>query len=997
MRKLYLIVSFLFTTFAWVLGQGPDECLGAIQIENVTSWCSEDRAFTTEGATVSAEERPRCFTNDFGPDIWFSFVAEATTVNISIEGQLRVNDGGTLRLPQFALYGGSCGDLVELGCQGDDGQNNSVNAFFSPLDIGATYYIRVSAEQEGVGSFRLCINNYNEVPAINSDCQTGTILCDKSPFTVGFIDNFGAVKEEIPDVFCVDAFGFRYPVDEVQSTWLRWTVKDPGSLTFTITPLDQDDDIDWALYELPNGVNNCSEKEMIRYNISGRNTGGERSTWLPCTGATGTREDDEDIGENCGCQEGDNNFSGAPDLEAGKSYTLVIFNFSQSGNGYSISFGGTSTFLGPDIDFNISEENICIGNPVTITDASSFSGGLAGWEWNFGRNVDMRNATGPGPHSVTFNRPGVQNVLLSVEAESGCVVSKVKQVTVECCDDHFDTDGVVTNLRCAETSDGAIDLTVRSDYGPYVYEWSNGAEGEDLTDLEAGTYEVRVEDQVTCETTLSFTVESPPPIEIDTAIVMPTCNGGQDGAVTLNVSGATPDYEYNWQGAGFSLENGLSDIPAGDYDVTIRDANGCIYPLTIPVRELELTLDPAVDAIVPPSCTGFSDGAIEVRIDNGLGPYQYDWQDGAGFVDERSLRNIPAGTYELEVLDANLCRGNFTFTVEDHPPLELLFDIVDVSCNGLRDGSAAAVPAGGVGNYVYRWSNGSPQTGLNNLPAGDYPITVFDGNGCEITGVASVPEPAPVDVAVGEVVDVLCHGDATGVVELSGLGGVMPYSFSLDGANYQNSSVFTGLPAGDYTFVIRDAEGCEDRIPATVTEPDPLLVDAGMDQTIDLGASTEIEALANEFPVTYAWSPPEFLDCPECPETGAIPVNTTTFTVTVTNEFDCIATDEVLITVRKNRPIYIPNAFSPNADDRNNSFTVYGGAAARKIKKLQIFDRWGELIFEADDIPLNDEFLGWDGTYRGRPVNNGVYVYIAEVEFIDDVTVTYSGDVTVMR
>lgn len=997
MRRLYITWIFFLYSFIFVFGQNADECVNAWTIPDVTSWCSEDMAFSTAGATQSLPDPPGCFAGASQKDIWFSFVAEATTVNISVTGQLDVNAGGNLRLPQFALYTGTCDTLTLVGCKGDDGRNNVVDAFISALNIGATYYIRVSAEEENEGTFRLCVNNYNAVPNINSDCRTGTVLCDKSPFSVAFIDGFGQVKEEIPDVFCTDAIGFQYPVDEVQSTWLRWTIKDPGTLTFTITPLNPDDDIDWALYKLPNGVNDCSNKEMVRYNISGRNVGGEQSTWKPCTGATGTIENDDDIGENCGCQPGDNNFSGAPTVETGEAYTLVIFNFSQSGAGYSIEFGGTSTFLGPEVDFEISDETLCIGNPVTITDASSFSGGLAGWQWNFGQNAEVRTANGAGPHEVTFLRPGEQSVLLTVQATSGCVVSKVKRLIVECCDDHFDASGVVTNLRCAETPDGAIDLTVQNDYGPYLYAWSTGQDSEDLNDLEAGDYVVSVVDQLTCETSLSFTVVSPPPVEIDTAIVMPTCNGGVDGAVTLTVNGGTPDYAYSWGGAPFSSNNSLVNIPIGDYDVTVRDANGCAYPLTIPVRELELILDPAVDAITPPSCTGFSDGSIEVLIDNGRGPYTYDWQDGAGFVDDNSLRNIAAGVYSVEVLDANLCRGNFTFNMVDHPPLELQFDIVDVSCNGLSDGSAAAVMSGGVGNYRYRWSGGSTRIGIENLPAGNYPITVLDGNGCVIEGTAVVPEPPPVEIAVGDVLNVICHGDATGVVTLAGAGGVTPYSFSSNGGPFQTGASFTGLRAGNYTFTIRDAEGCEDQIPATVTEPSPLLVDAGEDQTIELGATAILEAFANEFPVRYQWSPEPPLDCVDCSRAEALPVNTTTFVVTVTNELDCTATDEVQVRVLKNRPIYIPNAFSPNGDGRNNFFTLYGGPGARTIKRLQIYDRWGELVFETQNIPLNIENAGWDGTFRGQKVNNGVFVYVAEVEFIDDEVVTFSGDVAVMR
>lgn len=994
MREFYITYFFLFS-IAWSgFGQiTGDECAGAIRVRNVIDWCSDEGFFTSAGATESPEVTPRCFAGQSQKDVWFFFEAEATTVNISITGQTLVNSGGTLRLPQFILYEGSCGNLTQLGCQGDDGRRNFVDAFINDLNIGAVYYLRVSAEEENSGTFRLCINNYNAIPAIDSDCSTGTILCDKTPFTVDFIDGHGREKETISDVLCGGL-----PIDEVQSTWLKWTCKDPGTLTFTITPINQDDDIDWALYELPGGVNDCSTKNLLRYNISGRNLNNDVSTWRACIGATGTAEGDPDNSEECGCQPGDNNFSKAADLERDKSYTLVIFNFSQSGAGYSISFGGTSTFQGPEVDFNLASDSICIGSAVNITDASFFSGGIKTWTWDFGQNALSRSANGQGPHTVSFNKPGVQSVLLTVEANSGCLVSKIKRLNVVCCEDHFTTSGEITPLACPDIPDGAIDLSVSNNFGPYTYEWDAGPTTEDLNGLEAGTYEVSITDQVNCQTTLSFTVNSPPSVVVDTIIGMPTCNGGTDGSITLNVSGATPGYEYNWQRSGFSADNVLPNLPIGDYEVIIRDANACEFPLTIPVRELELILDPAVQAITPPSCTDFSDGAIEVLISNGRGPYRYDWQDGAGFVDENSLVNVAAGVYQVEVLDANLCRGNFTFNMEDHPPLDLQFDVVDVSCFGLSDGAVDAIVGGGVGGYQYQWgAGGGVQANRSNLPSGTYPITVVDANGCLIEDVAFVPQPALIDIEIGDITDVVCHNDATGIVNVVGIGGVAPYSFSVDGGSFQTSTSFTGLPAGNYTFTIRDSEGCEESVSADVDQPAPLIVDAGEDQTIKLGESAQIKASGNEFPLDFQWSHPEIVACNDCDQTEARPVNTTILTLTAVNQYGCTADDELTIIISKVRPIYIPNIFSPNDAGPNNFFTIYGGPGARSIKRLQIFDRWGELVFETENVPLNVQNVGWDGSFRGRALNNGVYVYIAEVEFIDDEAVMFSGDVTLYR
>jgi gliding motility-associated-like protein len=117
----------------------------------------------------------------------------------------------------------------------------------------------------------------------------------------------------------------------------------------------------------------------------------------------------------------------------------------------------------------------------------------------------------------------------------------------------------------------------------------------------------------------------------------------------------------------------------------------------------------------------------------------------------------------------------------------------------------------------------------------------------------------------------------------------------------------------------------------------------------------------------------------------------------VTDETGCIATDSVRIAVIKNRPVYIPNAFSPNNDGPNDLFTVYAGPAVESVQSLRVFDRWGNLVFERGEFAPNDESMGWDGRFDGRLMNGGVFVYFAEVRFIDGLVVNFKGDVTLVR
>ncbi len=1000
MRKHVSTLFALVSKFLWLctvsaLAQpANDECINAIPLNNVTSWCSPNGQFTTIGSTPSTVPNPSCFPNTAAVnDVWYSFVAVANTVNISVAGNVSNTPGGTISNPQFALYTGACNNLTLVDCASDNMNNQFVQSFISQLVIGQTYYIRVSARFGFRGTFRICVNNYNEVPSPSGDCATAVVLCDKSSFTVPSVTGVGANSNEIGNVGCN---GPSCIITESSSTWYKWTCRDPGTLTFILTPLNPSDDLDFVVYELPGGINNCNNKNPIRCMAAGENVGQPLSNWIQCTGPTGLRQGETDANETCGCPAGNNNFLAPINMVAGRSYALVVNNFTNSGAGFTVEFGGTGTFVGPEVDFRTAPTTVCVGQPVTFTDQSFFSGTLRNWTWNFGPTASVPTASTRGPHTVTFNRPGPKPILLTVEADRGCRVSKVIVVNVECCPDHFSIGNAsVTDVRCHNQPTGAISPVVSSNFPPYDYFWSNGQTTASIQNLPAGTYTLTITDRATCSREVSFTIAQPPPLETDTLITMPTCNGGTDGAVTLVPRGGVGPYQFNWQNAGFSNNPTLSNIPNGNYAVTIRDVNNCLLPLVIPVRELELILDPTVEAIRPPACNGFSNGSIVVQIGNGRPPYQYDW--GQGFVSENSLLNVAAGTYNVTVRDANLCLGLFQFNMEDHPPLALSFEQTNVRCFDEANGSATVVASGGVGNYQYAWSTGGATPQIQQLRAGNYTVTVLDGNNCRTEGQVTITQPPLLTLQVVDSTGLVCSYDTNGRIVLQATGGTPGYSYQLGSQNPQFSPIFEGLPGGTFRFAVTDVQGCTAIATGTVTAPPPLLVDAGPDQFIELGYTADVTILVSQADFIARWSPEIALDCNCAGPHTLQPTSNTTYTVTVTNPNGCIAMDSVTIFVIKNRPIYIPTAISPNGDGINDSFTLFGGPAARQISRLRIFDRWGALVFDRSNLPMGREEYGWDGTFKGRPVNPGVFVFMASIEFIDGQTILYEGDVTVVR
>lgn len=305
------------------------------------------------------------------------------------------------------------------------------------------------------------------------------------------------------------------------------------------------------------------------------------------------------------------------------------------------------------------------------------------------------------------------------------------------------------------------------------------------------------------------------------------------------------------------------------------------------------------------------------------------------------------------------------------------FVIYDTLCQGLSLQ---------VGNSIYN------STGM-------YVDSLIASNGCDST-VVTFLEIAP-DLGITadlEITAPSCPGEQDGSIVISNIqNGSGTYTFSLDGEPAQSSPLFENLPQGIYSINIMDSYQCETTLDASLIDPFALQIDLGEDVTIKLGETYDLQTQSNVPIATFIWLETEGLDCStDCLNPTLSPSETTTYTLLARDENDCATIDSITITVDKTRNVFIPNAFSPDGDGYNDYFTIYGGVDVEEVVSLNIFNRWGDLVFSKNNFQPNDDLIGWNGFFKGKNVNNGVYIYTAEILFKDGISERFSGDISIV-
>lgn len=363
-----------------------------------------------------------------------------------------------------------------------------------------------------------------------------------------------------------------------------------------------------------------------------------------------------------------------------------------------------------------------------------------------------------------------------------------------------------TNVSCMGNADGSLMANFSGGTMPFSFMWNNGQPDSAIYHLGPGIYVLSVTDAHGCTVAAAAAVTEPALLAGEIQVQQVSCSGLSDAQISVDMSGGTKPYHYQWQNGLNS--NVLSQIPAGVYSLNVTDAHGCSFSQSVTISE-----PPALTGQVqvqPVDCFGTATGSAFAIASGGTPPYEYLWQNGAKTA---QIQGLTAGGYQLQITDAHHCTTNSQILIGEPPALHIQTQGIPVSCPEVADGTVSAMVSGGVGPYQYAWSNQAVAAQLQQLAAGSYSVTVTDANGCsrtaqQVVGVAVSPD---VDlgldqtISLGEEIQLTAHTNLP--VHL-----IQSFDWSGDGGDLQcvacNRLQFVPLADGCERLTLHTIQGC---------------------------------------------------------------------------------------------------------------------------------------------------------------------------------------------
>jgi gliding motility-associated-like protein len=480
----------------------------------------------------------------------------------------------------------------------------------------------------------------------------------------------------------------------------------------------------------------------------------------------------------------------------------------------------------------------------------------------------------------------------------------------------------------------------------------------------------------------------------------------------LTAASTVAGVTYTWTGQNgvISTQKSPDVTEIGNYTVTIIAPNGC-------KASKNVTLSSNTTA---PTVT-LSGGAITcgnetvtLLPNTNAQKLQYQWSGPSNFSfnEKNPTVRIP-GNYSVTVTGENGCKNIADVQVvrRDDAPLAKIIAPSEYDCTKTRIELDASGSANGK-NINYKWTtnDGYIFSGKNTLRPlvatyGTYKLSLIDTvSKCNGNTSFTLPNledrPNQTNISIKQPDCDAKNGGSVSFLTIAG--GKPPYKYALDNEEkYIDIPQFNNLIGGEHSIFIKDAKGCKAEKIVSINTPQPITIDLGKDKFIKYGDIAQLVAATNlpdSLIKSIFWTDKLPKSCPDCLQPSVKPTETATYSVLMTTKQGCRATARITVYVKKEFPVYFPNVFSPDGNGENDVFTLYAGKTVTKIKMFKIFNRWGELVHQAANFqPADNINAGWDGTLNGKPLNPAVFIYVAEVEFLDGSVQVMQGDVLLVR
>ena len=564
---------------------------------------------------------------------------------------------------------------------------------------------------------------------------------------------------------------------------------------------------------------------------------------------------------------------------------------------------------------------------------------------------------------------------------------------------------IVVQLSDCEANDASA--YVYADGDSLEYSIDNGQTWQDdpqFNDLHADSYFIliRSSQSTNCRVSSSFTVEEiiAPIISKVTARNITNCEDA-NGAIVIEATG--DHLEFSIDGINWQSIDSFNSLNGGMYTVIVRNSNksNCRDTAQVSILDAEspVLLEIVYDTI---SDCGLTDGRLTLLAAESSSLLEYSIDDGQTWQLGNIFDEIGAGEYLLIVRDVinKNCFDNALLSIED-PSCDCAetFEVSPngILCYGALSGSISVRPFNPDLNYNIIWNNGSLETELRSLDAGEYSFEITYGNNCAFSDTVLIQQPSELSADLSKE-NATCIESQNALIEvLNVTGGVGEYQFRLNDGAFQNAPVFSALAVGDYRVEIQDINGCRLLLEETIESKDAIDVDITSELIYVAGDIIELEALYESDEVdSVQWRDRDgrILSKMSLLNTSADENSIYFFTI-----FYDGCTQEQFIEIKIIEPsIYFPNAFSPNNDGINDVYMPMGSEERLGIDySLYIYNRWGGIVYQINDASINNRDHGWNGMQSSKSAPEGVYLYRAVINFSNGRSRNVNGEIHLTR